>query len=135
MERKIKIGIVGGAGYTAGELLRLLVNHPQAEIVFVHSKSNAGKFIHSVHADLLGDTSLKFSADVNGDIDVLFLCVGHGEAKKFLEANNINEKVKLIDLSQDHRIIDDLRYAKDGSSRKWVYGLPELNYDMRRTVH
>ena len=132
MSKKIKVGIVGGAGYTAGELLRLLVNHPQTEIVFVHSKSNAGKYIHSVHTDLLGDTQLRFSDTISGDIDVLFLCVGHGEAKKFLESNKINGNVKLIDLSQDHRL-EEANRRSEIVNRKWTYGLPELNYDRIKT--
>ncbi|MBX9852710.1 MAG: N-acetyl-gamma-glutamyl-phosphate reductase [Cytophagaceae bacterium] len=126
--KKIKIGIVGGAGYTGGELLRILVFHPQAEIVFVHSKSNAGNLISKVHADLLGMTNLKFSEKLEHHIDVLFLCVGHGDALKFLESEeykNYNKErdnksgpLKLIDLSQDYRI------AKEGND--FVYGLPEL---------
>ena len=89
MKNKIKIGIVGGAGYTGGELIRILLNHPAAEIIFVRSKSNAGNALYTVHQDLLGETEMKFAAEMNDDIDVLFLCVGHGEAKTFLEKNNI----------------------------------------------
>ena len=100
----VKIGIIGGAGYTGGELIRLLINHPQAEISFINSSSNAGNNVSKVHADLVGETDLKFSSELSEDIDVLFLCVGHGDAKKFLEANAINEKIKIIDLSQDFRL-------------------------------
>jgi len=82
-DKKIKVGIVGGAGYTGGELLRILINHPSVQITFVNSKSNAGNRISSVHADLIGETDLVFSADFNAPIDVLFLCLGHGDAKKF----------------------------------------------------
>ncbi len=121
--KKIKIGIAGGAGYTGGELIRLLINHPQAEIVFVHSKSNAGNPVSKVHGDLLGETTLQFSAELNDTIDVLFLCVGHGEAKKFLEENFINEKIKIIDLSQDFRIKQNSLIG----NRQFIYGLPELN--------
>lgn len=123
--KKIKIGIAGGAGYTGGELLRILVNHPNAEIVFVHSKSNAGKFIYEVHTDLIGDTNLKFAAELSDGIDALFLCVGHGEAKKFLTENKISDKVKVIDLSQDFRLTANAESA----GRSFVYGLPELNYE------
>src|SRR5580692_9209245 len=98
---KIKVGIVGGAGYTGGEALRLLLLHPNAEIIFVHSKSQAGKAIVSVHNDCLGQTDLKFTDKLNTNVDALFLCLGHGEAKKFLEGNSIPAKVKIIDLSQD----------------------------------
>ena len=117
---KIKAGIVGGAGYTGGEMLRLLLNHEGVEIAFVHSNSNAGNLISDVHTDLLGDTDLRFSAELSDAIDVLFLCVGHGDAKKFLDANPIAAGIKIIDLSQDFRL-----HASAGDN--WVYGLPELN--------
>ena len=123
----IKAGIIGGAGYTGGELIRLLINHPQVEIAFVNSTSNAGNPVSKVHADLVGETDLKFTNDITplgfGGIDVLFLCVGHGDARKFLEANTINAKIKIIDLSQDYRLNDKAEI----SNRKFVYGLPELN--------
>lgn len=115
----VKVGIIGGAGYTGGELIRLLLNHPAAEISFIHSRSNAGKLISSIHQDLAGETPLTFTSDISGNIDVLFLCIGHGEARDFLENNTIDESVKIIDLSQDHRL------ASDGGD--FVYGLPELN--------
>lgn len=116
----IKAGIVGGAGYTGGEMLRILINHPSVEIKFVHSNSNAGNLISDVHTDLLGDTELRFTGELSADIDVMFLCVGHGDAKKFLEANAIDEAVKIIDLSQDFRL-------KANAGKHWVYGLPEMN--------
>jgi N-acetyl-gamma-glutamyl-phosphate reductase len=119
---QIKAGIIGGAGYTGGELIRLLIHHPQVEISFIHSKSSAGNFVHQVHADLVGETELKFSSDLDNNIDVLFLCVGHGEAKKFLEENKIDKKIKIIDLSQDFRI--GRQSTVDG--RQFIYGLPEL---------
>lgn len=112
----IKAGIIGGAGYTAGELLRILINHPQMEIGFVHSKSNAGKFIYEVHDDLFGETDLKFSGTYHSDIDVVFLCVAHGEAKNIV--TEFSSSVKIIDLSQDHRIAAD---------HSFVYGLSEWN--------
>lgn len=117
---KIKAGIVGGAGYTGGEMLRILVNHPIVDIVFVHSNSNAGNLISDVHTDLFGDTDLRFTGELSSEIDVLFLCVGHGDAKKFLDANTIDSHIKIIDLSQDFRL-------KANAGSKWVYGLPELN--------
>ena len=128
MKNKIRVGIVGGAGYTGGELIRILLNHPVAEIIFVRSKSNAGNALHTVHQDLLGETEMKFAAEMNDGIDVLFLCVGHGEAKTFLEKNTINEKIKIIDLSQDFRLGEEI------NNRKFVYGLPELNREKIKTA-
>jgi N-acetyl-gamma-glutamyl-phosphate reductase len=121
--KKIKVGIVGGAGYTGGELIRLLIHHPYVAVSFIHSRSNAGNLVSSVHQDLIGETDLKFAADLSDDIDVLFLCVGHGEAKKFLEANKINDKIKIIDLSQDFRLSKSSKFE----NKEFVYGLPELN--------
>jgi N-acetyl-gamma-glutamyl-phosphate reductase len=115
--QKIKIGIAGGAGYTGGELLRILVHHPNADIRFVHSKSNAGNYLYKVHADLLGDTDLTFASELSDDIDVLFLCLGHGDSSKFLKENTIAEHIKIIDLSQDFRL---------NGEHSFVYGLPEL---------
>src|ERR1700712_3750836 len=123
MEKKIKIGIIGGAGYTGGELIRLLVNHPHADIAFINSKSNAGNNVSKVHQDLAGETNLQFSDDLHDNIDVLFLCVGHGDAKKFLQANAVAEHVKIIDLSQDFRLKANAHFI----NRDFVYGLPELN--------
>src|SRR5436190_14426923 len=120
---RIKVGIVGGAGYTGGELIRLLIKHVKTEIVFIHSKSNATRSVSSVHNDLIGETDLKFTSELRQDIDVLFLCVGHGDAKKFLEENNIDDKINVIDLSQDFR----LTQQSEIGNRKFIYGLPELN--------
>ena len=129
---KLKTGIIGGAGYTGGELIRLLIRHPYVSISFIHSRSNAGKPVHSVHQDLLGETKLSFSADFNNDVDVLFLCVGHGEAKTFLEKNEIDKKVKIIDLSHDFRLNQNAKLDK----KKFTYGLPELNKeDIRKASH
>lgn len=122
---KIKAGIIGGAGYTGGEMLRILVNHPNVEIVFAHSKSNAGNYVYEVHTDLLGDTDVKFASELSNDIDVLFLCVGHGDAKKFLDATPIPDHIKIIDLSQDFRLTPNSTL----DTRNFVYGLPELNRD------
>lgn len=115
--KKIKVGILGGAGYTGGELVRLLIHHPHVDITFVHSKSSVGHFLHEVHADLLGDTSLKFVNEIDETIDVLFLCVSHGESKNILPS--ISKKIKVIDLSQDFRITSD--------THSFIYGLPELH--------
>jgi N-acetyl-gamma-glutamyl-phosphate reductase len=112
---KIKIGIIGGAGYTAGELLRILIHHPNAEIVYVNSKSQAGKPVYSTHNDLFGDTELIFTNEIHDQIDVVFLCAGHGESKKILEENPSLLSVKIIDLSTDFR----------DESNGFVYGLAE----------
>lgn len=128
---KIKVGIVGSAGYTGGELLRILIFHPQVEIVFANSASNAGNKLYDVHNDLFGDTELEFSSDFHSDIDVLFLCVGHGDARKFLDANPIDSSVKIIDLSQDYR----LRANTSFNNQNFVYGLPELNREAIKQAH
>ncbi len=116
----IRVGIIGGAGYTAGELLRLLVNHPQAEIAFVHSTSNAGNRLTDVHGGLEGDTDLRFcdEADLSA-IDVLFLCSAHGQSRVWLDEHEVPADVKIIDLAQDFR----------DESCGFVYGLPEMNRD------
>lgn len=121
--KKVRAGVVGGAGYTGGEAIRILINHPDAELVFVQSASNAGNRIADVHADLLGDTDLSFSGDLRTDVDVLFLCVGHGDARKFMEGHDIPLSVRIIDLSQDFRLQAGARFGE----REFVYGLPELN--------
>jgi len=121
--KRIKVGIAGSAGYTGGELLRLLLLHPSAEVVSVQSKSQAGKRIYEIHTDLLGETNMVFSEKVKDDVDVLFLCMGHHEAKKYLELNSFTENIVIIDLSQDFR----LNGSNTFGNRKFVYGLPELN--------
>jgi len=131
MKNKIKVGIIGGAGYTGGELIRLLINHPHATISFIHSRSNAGKPVHSIHPDLLGDTDLKFTNKLSNDIDVLFLCLGHGESRKFLSENKIEDKIKIIDLANDFRLTPQ----SEIQNRKFVYGLPELNREVIRKAH
>jgi N-acetyl-gamma-glutamyl-phosphate reductase len=130
MNTKIKAGIIGGAGYTGGELIRILIHHPYTTVSFIHSRSNAGKPVTSVHQDLLGDTDLQFSGELSDDIDVLFLCVGHGEANKFLIEHKINDKIKVIDLSQDFRLTQNAKH----DTRKFVYGLPELNKKQIRSA-
>lgn len=118
----IHIGIIGGAGYTAGELIRLLLNHPQAIINFVYSTSNAGNKVSKVHQDLIGSTDLEFTSEINPDVDVLFLCLGHGNSKAFLEKHQFSAKTKIIDLSNDFRLEAD----KNFNGKAFVYGLPEM---------
>jgi N-acetyl-gamma-glutamyl-phosphate reductase len=118
---KIKAGIIGGAGYTGGETIRLLINHPNVDLVFIHSRSNAGNPVYSVHQDLLGETALAFTDKIDQQVDVIFLCLGHGESKKFVEETELNGSIKIIDLSQDFRL------GESSKGRSFVYGLPELN--------
>lgn len=127
---KIKVGIVGSAGYTGGELLRVLIHHPNVEIVYANSASNAGKRVYEVHNDLFGDTELIFSSDFHSEIDILFLCVGHGDARKFLDTNIVESDVKIIDLSQDYRLQESSVYQ----GKQFIYGLPELNREDIRTA-
>ncbi|NDW09206.1 N-acetyl-gamma-glutamyl-phosphate reductase [Dysgonomonas sp. 520] len=116
----IKAGIIGGAGYTAGELIRILINHSRVELVFVNSTSNAGNKLTDVHEGLLGDTEMIFTDQLPYDqIDVLFFCTAHGDTKKFLEANEVPGHLKIIDLSTDYR--------QKSPDHEFVYGLPELN--------
>ena len=121
----IQVGIIGGAGYTAGELIRLLMFHDKADINFVYSTSNAGNKISKVHQDLEGRLDLKFTDTINPNIDVLFLCLGHGNSVKFLKANTFSENTKIIDLGNDFRLEKD----KVFENKTFVYGLPELQKD------
>lgn len=121
--KKIKVGIVGGAGYTAGELIRILLNHPFVEINSIVSTSNAGNLISKVHDDLLGETDLVFQKKLSGEEEVIFLCLGHGNSAKFLAETNINSETKIIDLSNDFRLKKD----SIQNNRNFVYGLPEMN--------
>lgn len=122
----IKVGILGAAGYTGGELIRLLLNHPEAEIVFAHSESNAGNNVTDVHEGLLGETTLKFSADMPFDkVDVIFLCFGHGKSEAFLKEHAVPANVRIIDLAQDFRISGD---------HDFVYGLPETHRDIIKSA-
>lgn len=137
----VRAGIIGGAGYTGGELLRILINHPHVEIAFIHSNSNTGNYVYEVHTDLFGETDLKFSGEISDDIDVLFLCVGHGDAKKFLDAVPVAPQVKIIDLSQDFRLSHNSKFQlktitadPEPTLRQFVYGLPELNREAIRTA-
>ena len=116
----IKIGILGAAGYTGGELIRLLINHPEAEIIFANSESNAGNLVADVHEGLLGDTDLRFTDTMPFDeVDVVFFCFGHGKSEQFLQEHTIPEHVKIIDLAQDFRIA--------APTHDYVYGLPEMH--------
>lgn len=128
MPKKIKAGIVGGAGYTGGETIRLLLNHPHVDLTFVHSRSNAGNALYSVHPDLTGETEMKFTDNFDHDADVVFLCLGHGESKKFLAEDPFSSEVKVIDLSQDFRLGETVE------GRSFVYGLPELNREEIRSA-
>ncbi|WP_340113547.1 N-acetyl-gamma-glutamyl-phosphate reductase [Maribellus mangrovi] len=119
----IKVGIIGGAGYTAGELLRILINHPEVELAFVQSSSNAGNPITNVHIDLLGETDLIFTGEMPlENADVIFLCMGHGKSVEFMEQNQLPESLKVIDLSHDFRL------KREGNN--FIYGLPELNREL-----
>ncbi len=120
----IRVGILGAAGYTGGELIRILLHHPHAEIAFAHSESNAGNLISSVHEGLFGDTDMQFSSDMPFDrTDVIFLCFGHGKSKEFLQRHDIPQRVKIIDLAQDFRLCGD---------HDFTYGLPETHREMIR---
>jgi len=122
----IKVGIIGGAGYTAGELIRLLLNHSKTNINFVFSTSNAGNKVTKVHQDLIGSTDLEFTSQINSNVDVLFLCLGHGNSKAFLEKNQFSDKTRIIDLSNDFRLNADANIK----GKTFVYGLPELQRDI-----
>ena len=122
----LRVGILGAAGYTGGELIRILLNHPQAEIVFAHSESNAGNLVSDVHEGLIGDTELRFSLDCPFDqVDVIFLCFGHGKSEQFLREHDIPSNVKIIDLAQDFRI---------AGRHDFIYGLPETHRQQIRSA-
>ena len=123
--KNIKVGIIGGAGYTAGELIRLLINHPNAELDFVYSTSNAENHISKIHQDVIGDLDMKFTDTINPNVDVLFLCLGHGNSVKFLSANAFSDTTRIIDLGNDFR----LEKNKVFNGKTFVYGLPELQRD------
>ena len=125
---KIKAGVIGGAGYTAGELLRILIYHPQVEIVFVNSSSNAGNPVSEVHSGLIGETDLIFTSELPFDkVDVLFLCSAHGDSKKFMDENNVPAGLKIVDLSTDYR--------EKRADHDFVYGLPELQREAIRKAN
>ena len=116
----VRVGILGAAGYTGGELIRLLVSHPEAEIIFANSESNAGNKVSDVHEGLIGDTDLTFTDAMPWDqVDVVFFCFGHGKSEAFLKEHQIPERVKIIDLAQDFRIA--------APTHDYIYGLPEIH--------
>lgn len=128
MASKIKVGIVGGAGYTGGEAIRILLNHPLVDLTSVHSRSNAGQPLHAVHQDLIGDSNLKF-ADKISPVEAILLCLGHGESKKWLDENSIPASTRIIDLSQDFRL------GEKSGDREFVYGLPEFQREAIRKAN
>ena len=128
--KKLEVGIIGGAGFTAGELIGLLLNHPETNINFVYSTSNAGNKLYKVHQDLVGSTEISFSSEINADVDVLFLCLGHGNSTAFLQKNNFSDSTKIIDLSNDFRLVAD----KNFEGKNFVYGLPELDKEDIKTA-
>jgi N-acetyl-gamma-glutamyl-phosphate reductase len=140
MQPLIKAGIIGAAGYTGGEVLRLLLHHPSVEVLFAESKSQAGKSVTAIHSDLIGDTELTFTQDNKIFTDVLFLCLGHGEAAKYLIANPPSSTTRIIDLSQDHRLGSNFGAEKamgkavETTTLSWVYGLPESNREHIKTA-
>ena len=119
----IKVGIIGGSGYTAGELIRILMFHPNATLDFVYSTTNAGKPLSIAHHDLMGDIEMNFTDQVNPNVNVVFLCLGHGKSKAFLEQNQFSNHTKIIDLGNDFRLTKDAELE----GKQFVYGLPELN--------
>ena len=127
----INIGIIGGSGYTGGELIRLLLNHPKANINFVYSTTRAGKSITTAHPDLLGQTDLKFTGTVNLNVDLVFLCLGHGNSTTFLTQNSFSSNTKIIDLSNDFRLQNDAIL----NGKEFIYGLPETNKEKIKTAN
>lgn len=122
----VKVGILGAAGYTGGELIRVLLNHPSAEIVFANSESNAGNLVSNVHESLVGETDLCFISEMPWDqVDVVFFCFGHGKSEAFLQEHEIPSRVKIIDLAQDFRI---------AGNHDYIYGLPEIHREQIRTA-
>jgi N-acetyl-gamma-glutamyl-phosphate reductase len=117
--KKIKAGIIGGAGYTGGETTRLLLNHPNVELVFVQSRSQAGKPLHTIHKDLIGETDLLFTESLIEEVDVLFLCLSHGESKKLVTDYKFSPTTKIIDLGNDFRL------SEKSGEREFIYGLPQ----------
>jgi N-acetyl-gamma-glutamyl-phosphate reductase len=126
---RTKAGIIGGAGFAGGEMIRILLNHPEVELSFVHSRSHAGKLLSEVHTDLIGDTLMVFTDVLRWDVDVVFLCMGHGESGKLLEQQDIPDHVHIIDLSQDFRLGEQVK------GRSFVYGLPEWKREEIARAH
>ena len=130
MTNKINVSIVGGAGYTAGELLRILIHHPMVNISSVYSTSNAGNPVTKVHDDLFGETDIVFSDKIDENADVVFLCLGHGKSAEFLQNNTYSANTKIIDLSNDFRLNANHIFG----DRTFVYGLPELDREAIKTA-
>jgi len=126
----IKVGIIGGTGLVAGELLRLLIHHNQVDIDFVYSNSSAGENISDFHSDLVSYLDMQFTDKINSSTDVVFLCLGHGNSSKFLKENSFSENTKIIDLSNDFRLTNDAVF----NEREFIYGLPELNYEQIKSA-
>ncbi|ANQ49416.1 N-acetyl-gamma-glutamyl-phosphate reductase [Flammeovirga sp. MY04] len=126
----MKVGIIGGAGMTGGELLRVVLNHPEVDIAYVHSRSQVGKPLHAVHKDLYGESDITFTGEI-GEADVVFLCLGHGESVKFLEDNSFPSSTVIIDLSQDFRLGEGIveNRSMQLGDREFIYGLPEMQKD------
>lgn len=123
----IQAGIIGGAGYTAGELIRILLRHPEVNLNFIYSTSQAGKPVSHIHQDLLGETKLSFTGEISKEVDVLFLCLGHGNSVKFLKEHDFSENTRIIDLSTDYRMASE--------DHSFVYGLPEFNKEAIKKAH
>ena len=123
----IQAGIIGGAGYTAGELIRILLRHPEVNLNFIYSTSQAGKPVSHIHQDLLGETKLTFTGEISKEVDVLFLCLGHGNSVKFLKEHDFSENTRIIDLSTDYRMASE--------DHSFVYGLPEFNKEAIKKAH
>lgn len=121
----LKVGIIGGAGYTAGELIRLIIHHPKVALNFVYSTSNAGNQISAIHQDLVGSLDMNFTDTITPDIDILFLCLAHGNSIAFLEKHTFHSKTKIIDLSNDFRLENNDKFK----NKTFIYGLPELQKD------
>lgn len=127
----LEVGIIGGAGYTAGELIRLLLNHPETNINFVYSTSNSGNKLYQVHQDLVGSIEMNFTSDINANVDVLFLCLGHGNSTTFLQKHTFSDSTKIIDLSNDFRLLAD----KNFDGKDFIYGLPELQKEAIKSAN
>jgi N-acetyl-gamma-glutamyl-phosphate reductase len=127
----IKVGIIGGSGYTAGELIRILMFHPNAALDFVYSTTNAGKPLSIAHHDLMGDIEMNFTDQINPNVNVVFLCLGHGKSKAFLEQNQFSNETKIIDLGNDFRLSKDAEFH----GKRFVYGLPELNKEAIKSTN
>ena len=128
-QNKIKVGIQGASGYTGGELIRLILKHPNCELIYAGSESNYGKLISEIHQDLVGECKIQFTNKLNQNIDVLFLCLGHGNSESFLKKIKLDKKIKIIDLSQDFRL------EKSFKKRTFSYGLPELQKEKIRKLY